>query len=74
MNSLWIWLISIIAGALLGYLTGYFIEIPEFVLVGIGVIIGSSAGITINIHRDKEPIPDFEEPAETGSNEEQADN
>lgn len=54
MKSTIIWLSAIVIGGLLGYGAIYFIDFNMYLAVGIGVLIGSSLGITINIHRERE--------------------
>lgn len=51
MKSILIWLIALIIGGLAGYIVGYSFGLNAFLWAGLGVIIGSSAGITINVHR-----------------------
>ncbi|MDR9415366.1 MAG: hypothetical protein RI564_03705 [Gracilimonas sp.] len=53
MKSFLIWVISVLAGACTGYILSLVLEVNIFLLIGIGVIMGSSAGITCNIHRER---------------------
>lgn len=62
MKSFFIWLASALAGAMLGFALNYLIQFSYILLIIAGVIVGSSAGFTINIHREKEnDLVTFEE-------------
>ena len=54
MKSILIWLIAFMLGGSAGYIVGYTFELNVLLWTGLGVIIGSSAGITINVHRPRE--------------------
>ncbi|WP_421775220.1 hypothetical protein [Gracilimonas sp.] len=41
-----------VIGASLGYGTSFFLEVGVALPIAVGVLIGSSVGITMNIHRD----------------------
>lgn len=58
MKSFLTWIAGIAIGGFAGYGISFIFEADLFLLVGIGILIGSSVGITINIHRDD----DFELP------------
>ena len=54
MKNFLTWFTAVVIGGCLGYGIGFFIEVSAPLMIGIGVLIGSSVGITINIHRDDE--------------------
>ncbi|WP_020402423.1 hypothetical protein [Gracilimonas tropica] len=54
MRSFLIWLLSVLLGGLAGYGTSYLVNFNLYLLIAFGVIIGSSIGITLNIHRERE--------------------
>jgi hypothetical protein len=65
MKSFFIWSVSALVGALAGFVLSYFIQISYIILILAGAIVGSSAGFTINIHREKEnDLVTFEEVVE----------
>lgn len=68
MKSFFIWLIAVIIGGASGYGSSFLIDLNMYIAVGLGIILGSTAGITINIHRDRDDeLPDEEIPAESES-------
>jgi|AntRauTorckE6833_2_1112554.scaffolds.fasta_scaffold06705_3 hypothetical protein len=54
MKSIMIWLFAFILGGTTGYMIGYYFGLNVYLWAGLGVIIGSSAGITLNIHRSRD--------------------
>ncbi|MFN1834565.1 hypothetical protein AB2B38_004830 [Balneola sp. MJW-20] len=48
------WLFYTLAGAAIGYSASFLIDMNEYLLMGIGIIFGSSIGITINIQESKD--------------------
>lgn len=69
MKSFFIWFIALIVGALLGFGASYLIGLNVYLSVGVGIILGSSAGVTINVHREKEDeFPMEESSFESASN------
>ena len=62
MKSFLTWITAAAIGGCIGYGISFLVEIGLALPIGIGVLIGSSAGITINIHRDNDlEIPPEEE-------------
>ena len=65
MKSTLIWIICVSLGAAAGYALSMVFAYNLYLLLLLGVIIGSSAGITWNIHRDRmedlNEITSFEE-------------
>lgn len=67
MKSFIIWLTAVIVGIATGFGISYMAEINLYVCLAVGVIVGSSVGITINIHREAEddlPNEDESDPEE----------
>lgn len=58
-KSFFIWIGSVVLGAAIGYGLSYLVTMNLYLLIALGVIIGSSIGVTWNIHREKEH--DFED-------------
>ena len=58
MGSFFIWIACVLLGGLAGYGISYLVSFNTYLLIAFGVIIGSSIGITLNIHREREE--DFE--------------
>jgi hypothetical protein len=56
MKSFFIWLLAILFGAALGFGLNWLTGMNLYLCIGIGIILGNSAGITANIHRSREPI------------------
>lgn len=54
MKSVLIWWGSVATGVLLGFGASFLIDINIYLLIVAGVIVGSSVGITWNIHRERE--------------------
>lgn len=54
MKSFLIWLIATFFGTALGYGLNWLTGLNIYLCLGIGAVIGSSAGITVNIHRERE--------------------
>ncbi len=52
MKSFLTWITAVVIGASLGYGTSFFLEVGVALPIAVGVLIGSSVGITMNIHRD----------------------
>ncbi|HBQ58226.1 MAG TPA: hypothetical protein DD671_00965 [Balneolaceae bacterium] len=69
MKSFFIWIFFVILGVLAGYGVSFLINLNVYLLLGGGVIIGSSLGVTWNIHRERE-----EEFEMTDLNEEESTN
>lgn len=66
MKGFFIWLIAVIIGGASGYGSSFLIDLNMYLAVGLGIILGSTAGITINIHRDRDDeLPDEQLPAES---------
>ena len=68
MKSFFTWLVAIIIGAIFGYLVNVLTGYNLYLSIGIGIILGSTIGITINIHRkkqrskiDRQVVPEAEE-------------
>ncbi|MTI87073.1 MAG: hypothetical protein FH748_03800 [Balneolaceae bacterium] len=53
MNRFLIWITGVIVGAAAGYIVGAITEIMNLITIGVGVILGSTIGITINMQRRK---------------------
>ena len=63
MKSFFIWLIAVIIGGISGFGISYLIGFNVYLTVGLGIILGSTVGVTINIHRDgDDELPDKELP------------
>ncbi|MFD2533078.1 hypothetical protein [Gracilimonas halophila] len=61
MKSFFIWLIAVIIGGMSGFGVSYLIGYNMYLAVGLGIIFGSTTGVTINIHRDRDiQLPDNE--------------
>ena len=61
MKSFFTWIAAMIMGGALGYGATHVFDASIYLLIGVGVLIGSSIGITLNIHREEEEpesIPD----------------
>jgi hypothetical protein len=56
MKSFLLWLLATILGAGIGYGVGWLTGINLYLCIGIGVIIGSSIGITSYIHREQQAM------------------
>lgn len=54
MKSLFIWLLAVIVGGVSGFGVSYLFGISIYLSIFGGIILGSSVGFTINIHRDGE--------------------
>lgn len=54
MKSIFIWLFAIVIGGSVGYGVGFLSELNMYLTIGLGIIVGSSIGVTINIHRERE--------------------
>lgn len=54
MKSFFIWLIAVIIGGMSGFGVSYLLGLNLYLTVGVGIILGSSAGVTINIHRERD--------------------
>lgn len=48
------WIFYVLAGAALGYIAGLFIGLNVYLLMGLGILLGSSAAITVNIQESKD--------------------
>ncbi|MEX0845741.1 MAG: hypothetical protein WD022_10680 [Balneolaceae bacterium] len=60
MKSFLIWFLTVFAGAGIGYALSFVLEVNFYLLIVAGIILGSTAGITINIHQEKEALIEFE--------------
>ncbi|MCP9290449.1 hypothetical protein [Gracilimonas sediminicola] len=69
MKSFLTWITAVAIGGLIGYGASFLMEVGLALPIGIGVLIGSSVGITINIHRDDDLDipPEVESAANTNS-------
>ncbi|MDZ7805672.1 MAG: hypothetical protein U5K71_00985 [Gracilimonas sp.] len=54
MKSFFIWLLATLLGAALGFGLSWLIGMNLYLYVGVGIILGNSAGITANIYRGRE--------------------
>lgn len=54
MKSVLIWLSAVVIGGGIGYGIGILSELNIYLTVGLGIIVGSSIGVTINIHRERD--------------------
>lgn len=54
MKSVLIWLSAVVIGGGIGYGIGVFNDLNIYLTVGLGIIVGSSIGVTINIHRERD--------------------
>lgn len=64
MKSFLTWITAVVIGGSVGYGVSFFLDAGIALPIAVGVLIGSSAGITINIHRDDElDIPPDEDQA-----------
>jgi|AntRauTorcE11897_2_1112592.scaffolds.fasta_scaffold01246_5 hypothetical protein len=70
MKSFFTWFVAVIVGGGLGFALSYFIDFNIYLAIGVGIIIGSSLGVTINIYREPEDdIPKPDELTETEKSE-----
>lgn len=70
MKSFLTWITAVAISGCIGYGASFLMEIGLALPIGIGVLIGSSVGITINIHRDEDlDIPPEEKPAANSDSE-----
>lgn len=60
MKSFVFWFLATLIGAGIGYGISWLIGINPYLSIGIGLILGSSAGVTANIHRG-EQVLNFEQ-------------
>lgn len=56
MKSFFIWVFGMIIGAGLGYGLSFLLDINFLLLMSAGIILGSSAAITINIFRKRDEL------------------
>lgn len=56
MKSVLIWLLVTALGAGIGYGLSWLTGLNLYICIGIGAIIGSSIGVTANIHRDQQGL------------------
>lgn len=61
MKSFLIWLLVTVTGAGIGYGISWLTGLNPYLCMGVGVVIGSSIGVTANIHRDQQPMPGRED-------------
>lgn len=69
MKSFFIWLIAIIIGGLSGFGVSYLTGLSIYLTVGVGIILGSSAGVTINVHRERDDELPIEELSQESNSE-----
>ncbi len=61
MKSFLIWLLVTVTGAGIGYGISWLTGLNPYLCIGVGMVIGSSIGVTANIHRDQQAMPGREE-------------
>jgi hypothetical protein len=64
MKSTLIWILCFLGGTACGYGLSFYLDINFYLLMVAGGIIGSTTGITINIHREDEFVFHEQEQAE----------
>lgn len=51
MKNLLVWLLATLVGGVIGYFFSWLTGMSIYLCVGCGVVLGSSLGVTMNIHR-----------------------